>query len=98
MGAIAIFCFSFLLGSNFDYRLIFLLGVQCYLLEFHDQSRTWISLIAPGVLCMFLWMSRVSSRMIIPFELFDWGLFVVGTIWLVGCLISVKSSLLHSSS
>ena len=82
MSCMSVFCFSFLLGTNFDYRLVFLLGVLPALLDAYDVERRAKCLIVPGAIVLFLWLSRVSLYILVPFELLDWSLFVIGVMWL----------------
>jgi hypothetical protein len=80
---VSIFCFTFVLGSNFDYRLIFLIGILPFLLKVYDEQRRAYGLVAPAVIVLFLYMSRISRLILVPFELLDWFLFLVGIMWLV---------------
>jgi hypothetical protein len=82
MSCVSVFCFSFLLGSNWDYRLVFLLGVLPALLTAHDNERQVWTLVPPGAIVLFLWASKVSWRILVPFEVLDWSLFVLGVMWL----------------
>jgi hypothetical protein len=82
MSCASVFCFSFLLGANFDYRLVFLLGVLPALLSAYDAEQRTGSLVAAGAIVLFLWVSRVSSHLLVPFEILDWALFLVGVMWL----------------
>jgi hypothetical protein len=84
----SIFCFTFLIGSNFDYRLIFLLGILPVLLVAYDAGPSLHTLIAPATIAIFLWsgeVSRISSRFYlleVPVEVIDWVVFIGGAAWL----------------
>jgi hypothetical protein len=82
IACVAIFCFSFLLGTNFDYRLVFLLGVMPVLLNAYDAEQRFGTLLAAAAIVLFLWLSRISSYVLVPFEVLDWSLFTVGVMWL----------------
>jgi hypothetical protein len=82
MSGMAIFCASFVLGSNYDYRLVFLLGVLPVLLVAHDADRRLATMVAPATIVLFLWMSRISSLIPAPFEALDWLIFAAGVMWL----------------
>ena len=82
VSCVSVFCFSFLLGANFDYRLIFLVGVLPALLNAYDVGQPAGGLLAAGAVVLFLWASRISSHILVPFEVLDWSLFVVGVMWL----------------
>jgi hypothetical protein len=82
MACMSIFCFTFVLGSNFDYRLTFLIGVLPFLLKVYDEQRQAYGLVAPAAIILFVYLSRISRLILVPFELMDWFLFFVGIIWL----------------
>jgi hypothetical protein len=88
MACISVFCFSFLLGSNYFYRLVFLLGVLPVLLTAHDIERQARTLVLPGAIVVFLWASRASHHILLPFEALDWSLFVVGVMWLTKTVLA----------
>jgi hypothetical protein len=79
---VSVFCFSFLLGANFDYRLVFLVGALPMLLNTYDTDRRARNLLAAGAVVLFLWLSRISTHVLVLFEIMDWSLFVVGIMWL----------------
>jgi hypothetical protein len=82
MSCVSIFCFSFILGSNYNYRLVFLLGVLPVLLTAHDTERRAGTIVAPAAIVLFLWVSAVSWRhVVLPFEILDWSIFAIGVMW-----------------
>lgn len=95
ISCLAIFCFTFMLGSNFDYRLIFLLGVLSGSLHAYDIKRQRSLLIVPGVILIFCWLSFLSIGTL-PFlldELLDWVLFLGGIAWLAVIVCPLNSLL-----
>lgn len=78
LACLAIFLFSFVLGSNFDYRLIFLIGTVPPMLRAFDLSGRRILLAWPIAVVAFLWLSRVSSLVMACDEVLGWGLFCAG--------------------
>jgi hypothetical protein len=61
LACLAIFCFCFLLGSNFNYRLIFLTGALPKLIEAYDAAHHRHLLIAPATVVALLWATRLPS-------------------------------------
>jgi hypothetical protein len=88
VSGLSIFCASFVLGSNYDYRLVFLLAVLPVLLIAHDAERRVATLVAPATIVLFLWMSRISSHIPVPFEALDWLIFVTGVMWVTQTIFS----------
>jgi hypothetical protein len=76
----SIFVFSFLLGSNFGYRLVFLLGILPSLLTHYEQQPGWRTLVAPGALVLFLWLTHLTRLSIDQFS--GWLIFFGAAIWL----------------
>jgi hypothetical protein len=79
VSCMAIFCFTFLRGSNFNYRLIFLLGVMAYLVEDMNNDRSLRSLPATVILLIFFWTPSYHHALI-P-EGLDGLIFVVACAW-----------------
>lgn len=82
-GAIAIactsiFCFSFLLGSNYDYRLIFLIGAVPMIIDRYEASGLWSNFAPIATIVVYLWVSKFSGHFFIPFELLGWLIFAAG--------------------
>lgn len=76
----AVFCFVFLLGTSWDYRLIFLIGVLPIALRTYDVSLNWSDMIFPLMIVTFLWIGRVPRLWpaIWPVvEALNWTLFAV---------------------
>lgn len=55
----AMFCFVFLLGSSWNYRLIFVVGVLPVALRAFDENLNWRDAILPLMMVAFLWVSRL---------------------------------------
>lgn len=70
----AMFCFVFLLGSSWIYRLIFLLGVLPLALRAYDESLDRKDAILPAMIVTFLWVSRVPLFWPLA-EVLNWALF-----------------------
>jgi hypothetical protein len=79
VSCLAIFCSTFLAGSSYNYRLLFLLGVIAYLVEDMNNGKSLRSLPASIVLLIFL--SMPFYRALIH-ETLDGLVFVVGCAWL----------------
>ncbi|ACK49432.1 hypothetical protein Msil_0458 [Methylocella silvestris BL2] len=86
LASLAIFCFTFVMGSSWIYRLIFLLGTLPATIEAYDRTRRKTLLIFPIVFVGYCWLSRLSPYMpaslVIVQELLDWVLFAFGCAWL----------------
>ena len=80
-----------MLGSNYDYRLVFLLAVLPVLLIAHDAERRVATMVAPVTIVLFLWMSRISSCIPVPFEVLDWLIFVTGVMWVTQTIFSRRA-------
>ncbi len=50
------------------------------------------TIIAPATIVLFLWMSRISSRVPVPFEMLDWLIFVTGVMWLMRTILSRRAN------
>jgi hypothetical protein len=83
-GCIAVSCLAiyisiFVAGANFNYRLIFLLGVLGYLVEDIEQTRTWRSLPAAlAIVCFCL----IPFRLVLLREALDGLVFCGACAWL----------------
>jgi hypothetical protein len=84
ISCLSIFCFTFILGSNIDYRLVFLLGILAFTLQAYDTTRKASFLIVPVTVIIFLWLSRLSVGLVpfLLYELVDWIFFASGIAWL----------------
>jgi hypothetical protein len=79
ISCLAIFCFSFISGANYDYRLIFLLGILAYLAEDVNEGVSLRSLPAAVVIVLF---ASKPPRLALPFELLDGLVFAMASAWL----------------
>jgi hypothetical protein len=85
LACLSIFCFTFLLGSNFNYRLIFLAGTLPKLIEDFDQKGHWRLLIAPVTIMALLWATRLPSVMN---HALNWIVYIGACTWLVEAVLS----------
>jgi len=84
LSCLAVFCFSFLLGSNFNYRLIFLAGTLPKLIEAFDEKSHHRLLIAPVTIVALLWATRFPSVMN---HALNWVVYIGACIWLVEAVL-----------
>jgi hypothetical protein len=89
VSCLAIFCFVFTAGANFDYRLIFLLGVLAYLVDDINEDVSLRSLPIAIIILLLLWK---PFRLSFPHELLDGTVFVIASAWLGHSLLSRISS------
>lgn len=90
----AMFCFVFLLGSSWNYRLILLLGVLPVALRSFDESLNWRDAILPLMMVAFLWVSRLPGLFPIFWpldEALNWTLFAILSA-IVASATRIKSS------
>ncbi len=85
LACLAIFCFSFLLGSNFNYRLIFLVGALPKLIEAFDEAPLLRLLIAPGAVVALLWATRFPSAVN---HALNWVVYIGACTWLAEAVLS----------
>jgi hypothetical protein len=85
VSCLAIFCFVFISGANFNYRLIFLLGVLAYLVEDINKGVSLRSLPFAVVILLLLWK---PFHLYFPQELLDGMVFVIASAWLGNSLLS----------
>jgi hypothetical protein len=86
VACLSVFVFCFLLGANFDYRLIFLLGAMPVMLR-HFESRPGVrTLLAPTTVVTLLWLSPLYWSYLD--ELIDWLVFSGAVAWLAANLLS----------
>jgi hypothetical protein len=93
VSCLAIFCFVFISGANFDYRLIFLLGVLAYLVEDINEGLSLRSLPFAVIIVLLLWK---PFRLFLPHELLDGMVFVIASAWLGNSLLSRSAALASS--
>jgi len=79
VSCLAIYIFVFVAGANFNYRLIFLLGVLAYLVEDIEQTRTSRSL-PPAVAIVFFCL--IPFRLVLLREVLDGLIFCAACAWL----------------
>jgi hypothetical protein len=87
IACLAIFCFAFITGASFDYRLIFLLGALAYLVDDLNQRSSLRSLPAAILILILLWKSPGLSPV---FEVFDGLVFALASVWLGSVFFSHK--------
>jgi hypothetical protein len=85
IAGLAIFCFTFILGSNYDYRLIFLLPGLAYLVEDINQNMSKRSLPAILLILLLLWKPTNLSSV---GEVADGLVFVLVSVWLGNSFLS----------
>ncbi|HEY2040896.1 MAG TPA: hypothetical protein VGG95_14595 [Edaphobacter sp.] len=97
---LSIFCFAFIAGSSYDYRLIYLTGALAWLVEDIDKGNIRRSLPAALLILILLWKPFWLS---ITGELFDGLVFLMSSVWLGNALFargvpSQSTSLWYSAS
>lgn len=85
IAGLAIFCFTFILGSNYDYRLIFLLPGLAYLVEDLNQNISQRSVPAILLILLLLWKPMGLSSI---GEVADGLVFVLVSAWLGNSFLS----------
>jgi len=85
IAGLAIFCFAFVSGASYDYRLIFLLGALAYLVEDMNQGMSLNSLPAAVLIVLLLWKPSYLSS---GGELSDGLVFIMASAWLGNSLLS----------
>ncbi|KAA2234800.1 hypothetical protein [Salinarimonas soli] len=79
LACLAIFCFSFLLGSNFNYRLIFLLGALPRMIEALEGRRQWRLVVLPSLVIALLWAVRLPAW---AAHSANWIVYLISCAWL----------------
>lgn len=97
MACYAVYCLTFALGSSFDYRLIFLVGVIPYLIEIFERTQRREILLTTALVISFLWISRIGKYVLFTDSIFDFCVFTVGAAFLYGQLIAHRSPIPHGS-
>lgn len=87
VAGLAIFCFTFILGSNYDYRLIFLLPGLAYLVEDLNQKMSQRSYPAVFLILLLLWKPIKLSPIA---EIADGLVFALISVWLGNSFFSRK--------
>ena len=93
VAGLAIFCFTFLRGSSYDYRLLFLLGTLAYLVNDLNDNKSLRSLPAAILLLLLLWKPPALSLI---FEIVDCLVFVGSCAWLGTSLFDRLALTLHT--
>jgi len=75
LAGIAVFVLCFTLGSNFDYRLIFLTLTLPLLIERYESDAQLRRLLPPVVIVALLWLSRATAHILYFDEILDWIIF-----------------------
>ncbi len=84
ISGLAIFCFAFVSGASYDYRLIFLLAVLAYLVDDLNIGTSRRSL-PPAILILLLMWGSFSLSL--SHEILDGLTFVLATAWLGTSLV-----------
>jgi hypothetical protein len=92
---ISIFVLCFTLGTNFDYRLIFLTATLPFLIKCYEAQPALERLVPPVVIVAFLWLSRLSSHLLYVDEIFDWVIFVFASMQLSRTLLLFRDASPH---
>jgi hypothetical protein len=80
-------------GANFNYRLIFLLGVLAYLVDdINEGVSEGVSLRSLPVAILILLLLGKPFRLSLPHEVLDGTVFVIASAWLGNLLLSRRSS------
>lgn len=87
LACLCIFVFSFLLGSNWDYRLVFLSAVLPPLIRQYDDTRRFAGLLLIVGAVAFLWLSRIGHHLFWLDEMLGWTAFVVASLWLARTML-----------
>jgi hypothetical protein len=95
VACLSIFCFAFMAGASFDYRLIYLTGALAWLIEDLDRSGTKRSLPAALLILILLWKPLWLS---FTGELVDGVVFMMSTVWLGNALFSLEPDGQHRES
>ena len=84
ISGLAIFCFAFISGASYDYRLIFLLGVLAYLVDDLNNGNSRRSLPPAILILLLMWGPFYLS---LSHEILDGLTFVVASAWLGASLL-----------
>lgn len=88
----SIFCGTFLMAANFDYRLIFLLFTIPYLMEKKDSNEKFLN-INKGyfiyILIFYLWISPLSVFTLGLDDIFSWLIFIFYINYLINYYFSL---------
>ena len=85
LAGLSIFCLTFLLGTNFNYRLIFLAGAIPVLIRAFEQSRDARFLIFSGAVIALLWAVRLPDAVA---HVLGWLVYLAACAWLAQALLA----------
>jgi hypothetical protein len=97
IAGLAIFCFTFTLGSNYDYRLIFLLPGLAYLVEDLNQNMSQRSLPATLLILILLLLWKPIKLSSVG-EIADGLVFTLVSVWLGNSFLSPERKSLSTIS
>jgi hypothetical protein len=83
LAGLAIFALCFVLGSSYDYRLIFLVCALPLLIDAYEMAPHWRKLCAPATIVGYMWLSRFSNYIFFSDQLISWTIFAVGGAWVL---------------
>ncbi len=87
LAGIAIFVLCFTLGTNFDYRLIFLTATLPSLIGWYEAKPGLERFVPPVAIIAFFWLSRLSAHLLYADEILDWTIFVFAAMELTRTLL-----------
>lgn len=82
---LSIYCFAFIAGSSYDYRLIYLMGALAWLIDDLDKKQGLRSLPGALLILILLWKPFYLS---LAGELLDGLVFLMSTAWLGNMIFS----------
>lgn len=85
IACLSIFCFAFILGASYDYRLLYLTGALAWLIEDINQERSLRSVPAAILILALLWKPFWLSM---AGEALDGSVFFMSSLWLGSVLLS----------
>lgn len=85
IACLSIFCFAFILGASYDYRLLYLTGALAWLIEDINKKRSLRSVPAAILILALLWKPFWLS---FTGEVLDGLVFLMSSLWLGNTLLS----------
>jgi hypothetical protein len=85
IACLSIFCFAFISGASYDYRLLYLTGALAWLIEDIDRKRSFRSVPATILILALLWKPFWLS---LTGEALDGLVFLMSNLWLGATLFS----------
>ncbi|QNI37559.1 hypothetical protein [Edaphobacter albus] len=89
IACLSIFCFAFILGASYDYRLLYLTGPLAWLVEDINKGRSFRSVPAAILILALLWKPFWLSM---TGEALDGLVFFMSSVWLGNALLSQQST------